>query len=179
MTIDSVLELIHFNPPTPRGVGRHTVKALLTSLQFQSTHPSRGGTCNICIHNVVLQISIHPPLAGWDLYVSIATIRSVYFNPPTPRGVGLSSIRRMSLGRIFQSTHPSRGGTGTNGGITVTVYISIHPPLAGWDMKPSCKHLTLSLFQSTHPSRGGTSPSDALNPLFVISIHPPLAGWDG
>ena len=79
-------------------------------------------------------ISIHPPLAGWDGGRLGRSRQPVYFNPPTPCGVGLHSI-----------VYPR-----------VRVVISIHPPLAGWDAL-SCRPARGRVpFQSTHPLRGGT-----------------------
>ena len=36
--------------------------------------------------------------------------------------------------RLFQSTHPVRGGTRQNEPIYADMTISIHPPREGWDM---------------------------------------------
>ena len=80
---------------------------------------------------------------------------------------------------LFQSTHPTRGGTSleygrrpkrgnfnppTPRGVgrirycskTITTIISIHPPHAGWDDRPPGNRII-----GSH-----------------ISIHPPHAGWD-
>ena len=56
------------------------------------------------------------------------------FNPPTPHGVGLvSSVFSFPI-NLFQSTHPAWGGTGkTQTEIRRLMQISIHPPRMGWD----------------------------------------------
>ena len=101
---------------------------------------------------------------------------------------------------IFQSTHPTRGGTHAPIKGTVLLTISIHPPHAGWDLRGGrwfsssrnfnpptprgvglvrCRNIeVLQKFQSTHPTRGGTVDLYAVLNAGVISIHPPHAGWD-
>ena len=101
----------YFNPPTPCGVGRHVGQIAVPGLQFQSTHPVRGGTImlgNLDVSNI---ISIHPPRAGWDIHSGPLCVACDDFNPPTPCGVGLLSIPVLALPATFQSTHPVRGGT--------------------------------------------------------------------
>ena len=103
-------------------------------LLFQSTHPLRGGT----------------------RYRLSGAVETIYFNPPTPCGVGRELFSCTDTRRKFQSTHPLRGGT-----ITV------------WPLAPTSR-----AFQSTHPLRGGTINNVILSNVLLISIHPPLAGWD-
>ena len=100
----------HFNPPTPCGVGQAGVQLFVSLIQFQSTHPLRGGPHRRSSLSRDNRISIHPPLAGWD------RVRVCGFCPQPE----------------FQSTHPLRGGTRRNRTYGNRVYISIHPPLAGW-----------------------------------------------
>ena len=63
-------------------------------------------------YNAAKEISIHPPLAGWDTPFLRLRIFRQYFNPPTPCGVG-----RLIVSVNHRESRP----------------ISIHPPLAGWD----------------------------------------------
>ena len=58
--------ILHFNPPTPWGVGLEfeTLRAVVD--EFQSTHPVGGGTRQGEEGRQVLPISIHPPRGGWD-----------------------------------------------------------------------------------------------------------------
>ena len=148
---------LHFNPPTPCGVGHRRLTVDSSNSVFQSTHPLRGGThwgdCPIARAT----ISIHPPLAGWDIGgPGVRGPLALHFNPPTPCGVGRLTDRRAAGSYEFQSTHPLRGGTCPDTSMDTGMDISIHPPLAGWD--------------------GGTPPP-SLHQV-SISIHPPLAGWD-
>ena len=169
----------NFNPPTPRGVGRHAAR--------------RGRQSH--------RISIHPPREGWDAWASAGMNYSTDFNPPTPRGVGRDeNILEWLQQPAFQSTHPARGGTEpreqrnkrnkfqsthpARGGTVATLSrlipffhfnpptprgvghcglfpgssapISIHPPREGWDRCNVVKVDPLLSFQSTHPARGGT-----------------------
>ena len=104
---------------------------------------------------------------------------NLYFNPRTPHGVRPALLPLWEQGKLFQSTHPSRGAT-SNGGRFLqpgrefqsthpvrgaTVFgscpgsgrlISIHAPLTGCDIDNTSKNITDRLFQSTHPSRGAT-----------------------
>ena len=87
----------------------------------------------------------------------------------------------MLVKRVFQSTHPVRGGTAllihgagrkdisihppregwdvaSAGGRGIAYPISIHPPREGWDLLQAVVlPLFFFQFQSTHPVRGGTS----------------------
>ena len=59
--------------------------------------------------------------------------------------------------RVFQSTHPVRGGT-VGAAFTAsapTVFQSTHPVRGGTAKR--YPKLTIVTFQSTHPVRGGTS----------------------
>ncbi len=124
----------YFNPPTPRGVGLRCDAFKIADFPFQSTHPLRGGTTATGHPPVPHRISIHPPLAGWDDTYQMMPHSNHYFNPPTPCGVGLSSWNKVKDFIEFQSTHPLRGGTYSQLVHICTMPISIHPPLAGWDL---------------------------------------------
>ena len=105
---------LHFNPPTPCGVGLVKLVSNSNITTFQSTHPVWGGTfVTLCFFSELLlfqsthpvwggtqtkragqpagQISIHPPRVGWDVSIQFSGADSGYFNPPTPCGVGHSS----------------------------------------------------------------------------------------
>ena len=79
----------NFNPRTPRGVRPDCPAPGREPNRFQSTHPSRGATCQ---------------LDG-------LCFRDPDFNPRTPRGVRLRRLRLWLRRMKFQSTHPSRGAT--------------------------------------------------------------------
>ena len=100
-------------------------------------------------------ILISPPHAGRDGSVPVDVPTAINFNPPSPCGEGLSSLRFQHVRGQFQSTLPMRGGTNQNANKGNQHYISIHPPHAGRDSNLS------SIFCIT-----------------PISIHPPHAGRD-
>ena len=81
-------------------------------LRFQSTHPVRGGTV---IANPLLSgilISIHPPREGWDVdAIGGFNVLPISIHPPR-EGWDLALLTTMLIKRLFQSTHPVRGGTG-------------------------------------------------------------------
>ena len=160
-----------------------------------------------------LRISIHPPRAGWDEKIDEMSRYLADFNPPTPCGVGppqsdvtadpkkfqsthpvrggTETLVKGISGNVFQSTHPVRGGTGWRAKDAGALFISIHPPRAGWDPfarwlhgwptyfnpptpcgvgrnKGKCKGIDME-FQSTHPVRGGTAKIHKIS--FVISAQ--------
>ena len=117
-----------------RGGTRAIGKTMLTQ-KFQSTHPVRGGTCSDRSRLWIRSISIHPPRAGWDSGYAAEYLRNDHFNPPTPCGVGRSSIGFPRRRSKFQSTHPVRGGTCRRAEGCALRWISIHPPRAGWDLR--------------------------------------------
>ena len=167
----------HFNPPTPCGVGPALKAIFDTAIEFQSTHPVRGGTIALASASRSGMISIHPPRAGWDQAAPAPSMKTGFQSTHPVRG-GTLNPPSGSWPRRFQSTHPVRGGTYYYG-----------------------SYILADLFQSTHPVRGGTpSPAGSLSwqsnfnpptPCGVgppqrggrgvnnfISIHPPRAGWD-
>ena len=125
------------------------------TISFQSPHPLRGGTQEFQHLLLLRAISIHPPLAGWDLYSELLQSVADLFQSIHPCGVGLNISSKVAELVLFQSTHPLRGGT------LLFKWVAL-----------------FQQFQSTHPSRGGTITLFALCRNRHISIHPPLAGWD-
>ena len=125
-----------------------------------------------------LVISIHPPLVGWDPEILSQPLHGLYFNPPTPCGVGPVFLSKTIFSTRFQSTHPLWGGTPCVTPALSVLHISIHPPLVGWDLRrwPPCGWSRYfnpptpcgvgrcqprpgsrpDQFQSTHPLWGGT-----------------------
>ena len=123
--------------------------------QFQSTHPLRGATSFTNLNTFIDRISIHAPLAGCDEKHFTTLHTNIYFNPRTPCGVRLFSIRCLNTSFLFQSTHPLRGAT------SKISQVMFSPR-----------------FQSTHPLRGATEVERLYKAGLYISIHAPLAGCD-
>ena len=150
-----ILVPISIHPPLA-GWDRIEIDNTLEALQFQSTHPLRGGTeiaatcitaIDISIHpplagwddfSVIVMnlvgISIHPPLAGWDVSWSALLRWPLNFNPPTPCGVGPSMSIMVLLGSYFNPPTPCGVGPLHQPCRAAESFISIHPPLAGWDV---------------------------------------------
>ena len=152
--------LLHFNPPTPCGVGQYyPIGRCYKVAYFNPPTPCGVG-----------HILVDWPF-GWK-----------NFNPPTPCGVGLflrkpfigSSIisihppragwdcrqhRPFSRKELFQSTHPVRGGTDIYiSPACMYIFQSTHPVRGGTLYCQTARHS--ALFQSTHPVRGGTQCRD-------------------
>ena len=102
----------YFNPPTPCGVGPPPRAGQPARHKFQSTHPLRGGTCTSSQAQIKgLSISIHPPLAGWDvLKVRVSAEQDISIHPPLA-GWDAQLFPAFDFRPEFQSTHPLRGGT--------------------------------------------------------------------
>ena len=124
---------VHFNPPTPCGVGR---------IPLMSSKPR-------------LSISIHPPRVGWDTGKrGGAADRMISIHPPR---VGWDPVpEHYYKGRCI-SIHPPRvGWDGYLRTMADKTNISIHPPRVGWD-PPTIPGIESDWqFQSTHPVWGGT-----------------------
>ena len=123
-------------------------------------------------------ISIHPPRAGWDLPDFPAIITSGLFQSTHPVRGGTGTERRRS-GRILISIHPPRAGWDPR---LYNVYlphlISIHPPRAGWDLPNKPVWVVAFHFNPPTPCGVGLVDDQQIAPVRVISIHPPRAGWD-
>ena len=111
------LSCLYFNPPVPRGTGRgrRTVN-LVHDEDFNPPVPrgtGLGRTGHAFFH---LCISIHPSLAGRDaiedMSVSASTLISIH---PSLAGRDIMSSTFDTKLPIFQSTRPSRDGTGMHG----------------------------------------------------------------
>ena len=146
----------NFNPPAPCGAGLQRQLDEANRKVFQSTRPLRGGTPVHDVRAHLGNISIHPPLAGRDLYHRSPTCCWLAFQSTRPLRGGTCAVFERSENGEFQSTRPLRGGTSTSSGDIYT-----------------------KIFQSTRPLRGGTCIDPAIGSgLPKISIHPPLAGRD-
>jgi len=77
----------HFNPRTPCGVRLFPLTEFAPLWEFQSTHPVRGATAEICVCHDKVVISIHAPRAGCDDIQPFEQWVQCDFNPRTPCGV--------------------------------------------------------------------------------------------
>ena len=107
--------------------------AVILSLVFQSTFPSRGTTSGnvFDIGDSVFQSTF--PSRGTTGRLTRPISQHGYFNPRSPRGERLACRVNGDEATLFQSTFPSRGTTYQRKIDPRTVKISIHVPLAGND----------------------------------------------
>ena len=146
---------VYFNPPTPCGVGPFGKGDEVMAKIFQSTHPLWGGTPRHQGWGQCGLISIHPPLVGWDAMTPASGTPPMYFNPPTPCGVGPDDLPALCQVGIFQSTHPLWGGTGKSKPLRFAPYFNPPTP-CGVGPVNGALALSAGVFQSTHPLWGGT-----------------------
>ena len=129
----------YFNPRTPHGVRLVLKCAHLDTVKFQSTHPSRGATLNPDTKpDRFLYFNPRTPHGVRPFQQGLTVFADSNFNPRTPHGVRHSVGCTSYYMFKFQSTHPSRGATGSVRQKLSNVRISIHAPLTGCDYMCRC-----------------------------------------
>ena len=126
--------------------------------KFQSTLPARGATAFPILSTLFIPISIHAPRTGSDSTYASGGASSYYFNPRSPhgerpgvrmyppipnlfqstlpaRGATRYIFSRLLVRMGFQSTLPARGATGYPHHALQGLYISIHAPRTGSDVR--------------------------------------------
>ena len=147
---------MHFNPRAPCGARHACIIRKMGNTLFQSTRPLRGATMSIQYGSLYVDISIHAPLAGRDVFSGGKSVHAIVFQSTRPlRGATAKRAFRSGAIGLFQSTRPLRGATVLGDQRNGNNLISIHAPLAGRDLKRPYVRC-----------RQG------------ISIHAPLAGRD-
>ena len=76
----------HFNPRSPYGERQKWDTMSGSDQLFQSTLPLRGATPEDYFDTIIVDISIHAPLTGSDLFYDTAAYPPLYFNPRSPYG---------------------------------------------------------------------------------------------
>ena len=146
---------------------------------FQSTHPARGATGNLCLRCPVCdEVSIHAPREGCDgrLWYTIDVVEGFQSTHPA-RGATISMYGHGGMW-IFQSTHPARGATTTPCmKYLLPRYFNPRTP-RGVRPHKVCSPFDLVEFQSTHPARGATGWERIHRATGDISIHAPREGCD-
>ena len=150
--------------------------------------------------DIYIPISIHAPIVGCDVSISLIMPSILNFNPRTHRGVRLGwftlasliiniSIHAPIVGcdacilrllitetnfnpRTHRGVRPSDLKVRTGPGI----FQSTHPSWGATVFPPSS--LLVSKFQSTHPSWGATLLDFLWHSERHISIHAPIVGCD-
>ena len=102
--------------------------------EFQSTHPGWGGTKLDTSLKQKVQISIHPPRVGWDVFWDTIDALGKIISIHPPR-VGWDVGKYFRISAIDISIHPPRvGWDNTQADGLPDADISIHPPRVGWDV---------------------------------------------
>ncbi len=151
-----------FNPRTPCGVRRPTLRRGYTTIPFQSTHSLRSATVVGRNADARQVVSIHALLAECDRTSSAAGPSLPGFNPRTPCGVRHVAARQVVRASSFNPRTPC-GVRLFTGSVTVSQY----------------------LFQSTHSLRSATRPASSVrfsgpgfNPRTPCGVRPE-SGWQG
>ena len=163
--------------PAPCGAGPLSHCSSSGAIQFQSTRPLRGGTAAVRSVSGLLDISIHPPLAGRDPLHRNALRPIRDFNPPAPCGAGPLRVDRV-LDPVAISIHPPLAGRDAPGITKRFIRTDFNPPApcgAGRDMED--RDAMIANFNPPAPCGAGRL-SDVAQSENCISIHPPLAGRD-
>ena len=120
--------------------------------EFQSTLPSQGATDLPEGIASVLDISIHAPLTGSDMFLLSNELNSRYFNPRSPHRERRFKVNLANTVRNFNPRSPHRERR-----FPVFPYIppiiSIHAPLTGSDRARSRSFLTSTHFNPRSPHR--------------------------
>ena len=122
-----------FNSRTPCGVRRKCYVLTKYKFCFNSRTPCGVRREFARLLNVSLQVSIHAPRAGCDLFHILFLIRLWCFNSRTPCGVRPTQMVTSLLFKKFQFTHPVRGATAYISFVGQLINVSIHAPRAGCD----------------------------------------------
>ena len=106
------LTVRYFNPPAPRGTGRHIHRQHGAGYEISIHPPLAGRDGRLRDDTVRPRISIHPPLAGRDQTEAAVKAFQKAFQSTRPSRDGTPTTSYRTIYRIrFQSTRPSRDGT--------------------------------------------------------------------
>ncbi len=160
----------YFNPRSPCGERRASIKKLTERRIFQSTLPVWGATTGYSFKSRWVSISIHAPRVGSDGSLLPHTQHSPNFNPRSP--CGERHYGRVSAydGEIFQSTLPVWGATADRRHDHPSYAISIHAPRVGSDTISGT--LTLRLDISIHAPRVGSDILCAGDKILLMYFNP-------
>ena len=146
----------HFNPRSPYGERQKWDTMSGSDQLFQSTLPLRGATPEDYFDTIIVDISIHAPLTGSDLFYDTAAYPPLYFNPRSPYGERHFRYALVESDTMISIHAPLTGSDFTTSPMPLAFTISIHAPLTGSDSICLRGGLFIALFQSTLPLRGAT-----------------------
>ena len=125
-------------------------------MEFQLTHPTRGATIMLKIHNSMLRFQLTHPTRGATVSQNARCTKKKNFNSHTPHGVRQLYPLNCDVGNNFNSHTPH--GVRLNRRLIICLFAK---------------------FQLTHPTRGATLLICFPFGYFCISTHTPHTGCDG
>ena len=142
-----------FQSTHPCGVRLEMKANVLINTLFQSTHPC-GVRLVIQIWPLSsCQVSIHAPVRGATVYITLFVYDFLKFQSTHPCGVRLEIGKRIRSKRKFQSTHP-----------------------CGVRHENFFENIIKNLFQSTHPCGVRRNCIQSWRKCQYVSIHAPVRG---
>ena len=165
-----------FNPRTPCGVRQRQCRRAGFGRNFNPRTPCgvrRWATRQILSKK---SISIHAPLAGCDDAVYDASGNLYLFQSTHPLRGATKTDGRNRSGNRFQSTHPLRGATGKVKRSQKQAYISIHAPLAGCDPSPNPPAAARHYFNPRTPCGVRPVPESTSGSASLFQSTHPLRG---
>ena len=170
---------IDFNPHSPCGERRYSLKRLLPYLDFNPHSPCGERLVHQVKPGRCLRISIHTPHAGSDAYRQPSSHLSGYFNPHSPCGERRG--QRANLGRCLRNFNPHSPCGERPVCFIVSLFvllISIHTPHAGSDDRDQSRCDDRRDFNPHSPCGERRFRMIVRNLMTKISIHTPHAGSD-
>jgi len=122
-----------FNPRPPCGERHSPAPTKSPKSRFQSTPPVWGATTSDTDYLGVVDVSIHAPRVGSDLWPSRSFGGILCFNPRPPCGERQSGNFATASFSTFQSTPPVWGATPLPQTFCLPFQVSIHAPRVGSD----------------------------------------------
>ena len=146
---------------------------------FQSTHSVGSGTaCRSLWLRSPLYFNPPTPWGVGRFCSGVAPQRIAYFNPPTPWGVGLQCTARAPLVNPI-SIHPLRGEWDASVSSAATPMCDFNPPTPwGVGLEQSWHYMGGKDFNPPTPWGVGHTPSAKRICEAAISIHPLRGEWD-
>ena len=168
-----------FQSTPPRGGATAFLLSSPAGCEDFNPRPREGGRLFVFLHDVrCIDISIHAPARGGDLYWRSPSSIDHLFQSTPPRGGATSyRLQRRPCCRYF-NPRPREGGRREMPRICMTSStFQSTPPRGGATVFPVADTGDV-LFQSTPPRGGATDKAVDIYECVLISIHAPARGGD-
>ena len=140
-----------------RGATPYLIRQAFSIRPFLLTRPSRGATSLNCfVKQLNISFLLTRPSRGATFSPPAPSQRSSRFYSHAPRGARHDLPPSFLTSVTFLLTRPSRGATTSTTGLSSSLYVSTHTPLAGRDELRTCDGSLVHEFLLTRPSRGAT-----------------------